>query len=254
MARGINKLSAMAVTKASKPGLYGDGAGLWLQVTPKGTKSWLFRYMLHGKAREMGLGAAHTVTLAEAREKARLCRTLMLEGKDPLEEKRSRQQQAMLDAAKSISFAECAESYINAHKAGWKNAKHAWQWERSLEMFASSVFGDLPVSAIDTTLVLKALEPIWTKKPETASRVRQRIEAVLDWAKVRGYREGENPARWRGHLDKLLPARSKVAKVTHHPALPYTTIPAFMKDLRDVEGIAARALEFAVLTATGELY
>ena len=249
MARGVKKLSALAVSKANKPGLYGDGAGLWLQVSKAGNKSWLLRYMLDGKAREMGLGAVHTVSLAEARERAAESRKLLLEGIDPLEVKRQRKQQSRLDAAKSMTFAECAEAYIAAHRAGWSNAKHAAQWVNTLKQYANPVFGELSIAAIDTGLVLKALEPIWQKKTETATRIRQRIESVLDWAKVRGYREGENPARWRGHLDKLLPAPSRVAKVSHYAALPYKEIPAFMEALRKSDSIGARAFEFAILTA-----
>jgi integrase len=250
MARGLQKLSALAVSKASKAGLYGDGAGLWLQVSPAGAKSWLFRYMRHGKAREMGLGALHTVSLAEAREKARQCRVMLLEGKDPLAEKQAARQQERLTAAKTITFSECASAYVEAHRAGWRSAKHAAQWEATLKAYAYPAFEGLSVAAIDTGLVLQCLEPIWKEKTETASRLRGRIESVLDWAKVRGYREGENPARWRGHLDKLLPARSKVAKVQHHPSLPYADIPEFMEALRQREGIAPLALEFAILTAT----
>lgn len=246
----LNKLSALAVTKVSKAGLYGDGAGLWLQVTKTGTKSWLFRYMRHGKAREMGLGATHTVSLSEAREKAHKCRVLLLEGKDPLDEKHEFLLQQRLESARSYTFTECAAKYIEAHSAGWSNAKHAWQWKRTLEMFVYPVIGDLPVSLVDTALVLKCVEPIWSQKPETASRVRQRIEAILDWAKAREFRTGENPARWRGHLDKLLPSRSKVAKVKHHPALPYLKVAAFMKALCTCEGVAAKALEFTIITGT----
>lgn len=159
-----------------------------------------------------------------------------------------------LEAAKAIIFKECAESYIKAHRASWRNHKHRAQWRATLTTYAEPVVGKAPVQAIDTGLVLKVLEPIWATKPETAGRVRGRMEAVLDWAKVRGYRAGENPARWRGHLDKLLPARGKVHKVRHHPALPYGELPGFLSAVRKQDGIAAAALEFTVLTAarTGE--
>ncbi len=244
------KLTALAVNKANKAGLYGDGAGLWLSVGKTGSKSWVFRFMLYGKAREMGLGALHTISLAEAREKALQCRKLLLDGKDPLEEKQATQQQRRLDAAKTTSFSDCAEAYIAAHRSGWKNTKHIAQWKSTLETYVYPKVEGLSVAAIDTGIVLQCLEPIWNEKPETASRLRGRIEAVLDWAKVRGYRKGENPARWRGHLDKLLPARSKVAKIEHHSALPYKQLPEFIKSLREQKGIAAQALEFAILTAT----
>jgi integrase len=249
MARKIHRLSALAATKATRAGLYGDGGGLYLQITPTGVKSWLFRYMRQGKARGMGLGPLHTINLAEARGKALACRKLLLDGTDPLEAKRHHRASLALSDAKRMTFEQCATAYIAAHKAGWKSEKHAAQWCSTLETYANPVFGKLPVSAIDTALVMKVLEPIWTTKTETATRIRGRMESVLDWAAVRGYREGENPARWKGHLDHLLPKRSKVAKVNHHPALAYADAPDFMAGLRKQEGLAARALEFLILTA-----
>ena len=255
MAKGVNKLSALSVNKASKAGLYGDGAGLWLQVAKSGAKSWIFRYMQHGKAHSMGLGAIHTVSLAEAREKARTCRQMLMEGKNPLTEKQRIKREQLLAQASHITFAECANQYIETHKAGWKNAKHLYQWEATLRIYAFPVIGELSVADIDTALVLKCLEPIWTTKTETAKRLRGRIEVILDWAKVRGYREGENHATWRGHLDKLLATPSKVAKVVHHSALPYQELPAFIQSIKAMEGVSARALEFAILTTarTGEV-
>ncbi len=203
----------------------------------------------------MGLGPLHTVKLAEARESAREARKLVLEGIDPIEARNAKRAEARLAAATAMTFEQCAEAYIAAHKAGWKNSKHAAQWPSTLKTYAYPVFGSLPVQAIDTGLIMKAIEPIWQAKPETASRVRGRIESVLDWAKVRGYRDGENPARWKGHLDCLLPARSKVAAVDHHAALPYGEMGEFVAALREHEGIAARTLEFLILTAarTGEV-
>ena len=232
--------------------MYADGGGLYLQVSAARTKSWIFRYRMNGRKtpRDMGLGPVHTVTLAEAREKARDARKLILDGVDPVEAKRARKQAQALEAASAMVFKDCAEKYIAAHRAGWSNAKHANQWTSTLETYAYPVFGSLPVASIDTALMMKVLEPIWTTKTETASRVRGRIEAILDWATARGFRVGENPARWRGHLDKLLPARSKVQKVKHHKALPYTEIGAFMEKLRDQDGFAARALEWLILTAS----
>lgn len=250
MARGIQKLSALKVDRAKKAGYYSDGGGLYLQVTGSGAKSWLFRFMLSGRAREMGLGPLHTVSLAEARIKAADCRKQLLEGIDPIEARKSARDAARLAATKSITFQKCADAYVEAHRAGWKSAKHAEQWENTLATYAFPVFGSLPVAGVDTALVMKCLEAIWASKAETASRLRGRIESVLDWAAVRGYRHGENPARWKGHLDKLLPARSKIAKVEHHAALPYTEIGAFMKALREQEGYSPRGLEFAILTAT----
>ncbi|WP_132979293.1 site-specific integrase [Pigmentiphaga sp. D-2] len=250
MAKSINRLSSLAVSKASKPGLYSDGNGLYLQITSAGVKSWLFRYMKSGKARAMGLGPLHSVTLAEARMKALECRKHLLGGQDPLDQKLQSAAEEALTQHLSITFAKCAEAYIEAHEAAWKSAKHAAQWQSTLSTYAEPVFDKLPVAAIDTGLVMKVLEPIWRTKTETASRLRGRIEAVLDWATVRGYRTGENPARWKGHLDHLLPKRSKIQKVEHHPALPYQDLPAFMEQLRTLNGNAARALELLILTAT----
>jgi integrase len=255
MAGIAGRLTALRVERLkSKPGMHHDGGGLYLQVTPGGA-SWVLRYMLDGKAREMGLGPLALYGLADARAKALDARRLRHEGIDPIDHRRSQKTRKRLDAAKAIAFKQCAESYIAAHRPGWRNAKHADQWESTISTYAEPVIGSLPVQAIDTALVLKVLEPIWTTKPETASRVRGRLENVLDWAKVRGYRDGENPARWRGHLDKLLPERGKVRKVQHHAALPYAELPAFMTALQAQEGLSARALEFAILTAarTGEV-
>ncbi|RVG50553.1 site-specific integrase [Sinorhizobium meliloti] len=248
--RTINKLSAQSIEALSKPGLYADGLGLYLQISSFGTKSWLFRFMRDGKARKMGLGALHTVSLKLARQKAQACRLKLDAGIDPIEERAEEKQSRKIEAAKAITFKEAAEKYITAHKPTWKNAKHAEQWPATLKAYVYPAIGDLPVSKIDVSLVLKVLEPIWTEKPETASRVRGRIESVLDWARARHFRSGDNPARWRGHLDKLLPARGKVAKVRHHPALPYKEIGGFMADLKKMEGISPRALEFTILTAT----
>jgi integrase len=247
MAKKVERLTTLAIEKCTKAGYHADGAGLYLQVSRGGGKSWVFRYMLRGKPREMGLGSH--VSLQLARQKATEARALLAEGIDPIEARDVQNQQQALEQARSKTFAECAEAHIKAHRAGWRNAKHAAQWEATLNTYASPVFGSLPIQAIDTALVMKVLEPIWSEKTETASRVRGRIESVLDWAKVRGYRAGENPARWRGHLDKLLPRRSKVAKVEHHAALPYGDAGAFMRELRAREGTAPRALEFVILTA-----
>jgi integrase len=192
--------------------------------------------------------------LSDARAKASECRRLCHEGIDPIDARKAARADAALEAAKALTFKHAATAYIASHRAGWRNAKHAAQWESTLASYVEPVFGSVSVQAIDTGLVLKALEPIWKSKPETASRVRGRVEAILDWAKVRGYRDGDNPARWRGHLDKLLPKRSRVRAVKHHAALPYAELPDFLAALRAQDGIAARALEFTILTAarTGE--
>ena len=253
--RNSNRLTARVVEQFKKPGYYGDGGGLVLRVTDGGSKVWLFRYKSQGRVREMGLGPIRDVSLAEAREGAREARRLRRVGVDPIDAKRQRQAAARLDAAKMITFSQCAAAYIENHRAAWTNGKHAAQWEATLRTYAYPVFGNLPVAAVDTALVVRVLDPIWSRKPETASRLRGRIEAVLDFAKVRTYRDGENPARWKGHLREALPAVNKLRKIKHHAALPYAEIGAFMADLRTREGGAAAALEFAILTAarTGEV-
>jgi len=249
MARQQQRLSALQVTKLTKPGLYGDGGGLTLQITATGVKSWLFRYMVAGKPFGMGLGPTHTVSLAEARQKALEARKLLIDGINPLAAKKQNQIAAALANAKMMSFDQCAEAYILAHKAGWKNAKHVDQWTNTLNTYASPVFGHLPVAVIDTGLVVKCLAPIWESKTETASRVRGRIESVLGWATTSGYRTGENPARWKGHLENLLATISKTSRTKNHPSLPWPRIGAFMSALRAREGVSARAVEFAILTA-----
>src|SRR5471032_704672 len=248
MARQIEKLSALGVNKTSKPGYFGDGAGLWLQVSPSGSKSWIFRYTRAGKQREMGLGATHTVTLAEARVKAKECRLKLLDEIDPLEARQVQKQAQALERARAMTFDQCAKAYIETHRSSWKNEKHASQWENTIATYATPIIGSLPVADVDTGLVVKVLSPIWQENTETATRLRGRIESILDWATVSKYRQGENPARWRGHLQNLLANPNKVAKVVHHPALPWQEIGAFMISLRSSEGIAARAVEFAILT------
>ena len=236
--------------------MYPDGGGLYLQVTASGAKSWIYRFTLHGRTREMGLGPLHTISLAMAREKATECRRLRLNGVDPIEVRRDERIQAQLEAARAMTFKNAADAFVRSHKAGWRNAKHAAQWKSTLTTYAEPVIGSLSVQAIDTGLVMRVLEPIWETKTETAGRLRGRIEAILDWARVHGYRQGENPARWRGHLDKLLPRPSKVTRVEHHAAMPYKEIGAFIATLRQrqEQGTAARGLEFTILTAarTGE--
>lgn len=253
--RGTNKLTAVRVDRLKKPGRYGDGGGLWLQIASGGTKSWLLRYQRDGKPRQMGLGPVSLVTLADARERARDARRILLDGGDPIEVRNTERLAAKIEAARGMTFQQCAEKYIATHEAAWRNEKHRAQWRSTLERYAYPKIGSLPVSAIDTALVLKVLEPIWGKKSETASRLRGRIEAVIDWATAREYRAGDNPARWRGHLDKLLPSKRKLRSVRHHTAIPYDELPAFMARLRRSEFVSARALEFTILTAarTGEV-
>lgn len=248
--RTMQKLNALSVKRMTAIGRYSDGGGLYLQVGPSGGKSWLFRYSLDGRTRDMGLGALLDTSLAQAREMAAEARQVTKRGLDPLAERKRQRDAKRLEVARAITFAEFAAIYIAAKRPEWRNAKHAQQWERTLETYAFPVIGKLSLQAIDTALVLKVLEPIWRTKTETAGRVRERIEAVLDAAKVRGYREGENPARWRGHLRMILPIPSSITKVRHHSSLPYVEISAFMAELRKIDDGSARALEFVILTAT----
>ena len=247
--RTIGRLSAVKVQRLKVPGYFADGGNLYFRITPAGTKSWTFRFAMGGKTRDMGLGSYPDITLAKARERATECRRMVKDGLDPIDARKGARAAGRIAAAKSMTFDQCAAAYIAAKEAGWRNAKHRQQWASTLKTYCS-VIGPLPVHAVDTDVVLKALGPMWNGKPETASRVRGRIEAVLDWAKVRGLRSGENPARWRGHLDHLLPAKSKVRRVKHHAALPYAKVGAFMTALREQQAVAARALEVLILTAT----
>jgi integrase len=250
-----NLLTARSVEAKRARGRYSDGGGLVLQVSKWGTKSWAFRYQRGRRDRHMGLGPVHTLSLADARERARECRRLLLDGLDPIEERKAKRQSQRLETVRGLTFRDCAEGYIAAHGAGWRNAKHRAQWSSTLSAYAYPVIGELAVAVIGTALVLKSVEPIWASRPETAKRLRGRIENILDWAAVRGFRSGDNPARWRGHLDKLLPAPSKVRPVKHHAAMPYSNLPQFMSELRDRDDVAARALELTVLAAlrTGEV-
>ncbi len=249
MAHTVRQLTATKIQKTKVAGLYADGAGLYLQVTSETAKSWLLRYSLRGKAREMGLGSLRKVTLAEARRKAADCHRLLEGHTDPIEYRRKARASAALANAKTVTFKEAAKIYIAMRSKGLKNSKHAAQWGTTIATYAEPVLGQLQVREIDVGLLHQVLEPIWTTKSETAGRVRGRIEKILGWAKANNYREGENPARWRDNLDQLLPKLSEVRKVRHHPALPYAELPTFMKRLRHQEGTAARALEFAILTA-----
>lgn len=257
MARMMGRLTAKEVEKKSTPGLYGDGGGLTLQITKAGVKSWLYRYMIEGKAYAMGLGPVHTITLADARQKAAEARKLVIEGGNPLEVKRQRLLDAEMTKAKLMTFDQCASAYIEGHRAGWKNAKHADQWANTIATYVSPIIGALPVEQVDTGLVVKVLtqpddkgQQFWQAKNETASRVRGRIESVLGWATTSGFRSGDNPARWRGHLENLLASISRAQRIKNHPSLEWSRMGEFFVALREREGIAARALEFTILTAT----
>jgi integrase len=263
MARAINRLTNVAVKNATKPGMYADGAGLYLRVGPTGGKGWIFRYKRGGRLHDIGLGPVYTVSLASARQRAQKCREQRLDGVDPLTAKKEAKIAAKLEAAKAMTFRACAAAYISAHQDSWRHPKHRTQWSSSIATYVLPVIGELPVQSVDVGFVMKVIEPIWLKKPETASRVRGRIERILDWATARGYRQGENPARWRGHLEALLPppakakraARQQQGRKEHHAALPYGDLPGFMAVLRQQVGVGGMALEFTILTAarTGEV-
>ena len=250
--RMYGRLTAKEVQHATKRGLYPDGQGLCFQIARNG-RSWILRYRIGGRRRYFGLGVVRDVTLAEARQRAATARAMLDAGQDPIEARHGRRAAAMLTNAKTMSFSEAAAAFIQAHGIA---AKSIGQWTASIDTYVNPVFGSLPVQAVDTGLVLKAIEPLWSTKTETASRLRARIERILDWAKTRGYRDGENPARWDAHLENLLPKKTKVAKVVHHAALPFTEMATFMAALRQYPGTAARALEFAILTAarSGEVF
>lgn len=250
MARELDRLSSKAVAAKRAPGYYNDGGGLYLQVSPTLSRSWIFRYRIGRVRREMGLGSSLDVPLAEARLKRDTYRKLLREGVDPIQARKNAELERRLASSRSMTFRQCAAGYIESHSADWKNKKHKAQWENTLETYCGETFGALPAQEIDTAIVLKALQPIWTKKPETATRVRSRVERVLDWAKVRGYRQGENPAMWRGHLDQLLPKLDRKKRVKHHAALSFDDVSAFMSELRQEAGAAARALQHTILTVS----
>ena len=249
MAGGKQKLTARAAA-TTKPGRYGDGAGLYLVVSPSGARKWVYRFSFGGKVTEAGLGSADVVSLAEARDKAYEARKLVAAGKNPIEAKR----QAAMMATEKPTFGAIADALISAKESEWRNEKHRAQWRASLTGCAAPL-RSRPVDEIDTAEVLAVLTPLWQTKPETASRIRGRIEAVLDAAKAQGLRTGENPAAWRGHLAHLLPKRGKLTR-GHHAAMDYRDVPAFVARLRECDAIAAMALEFCILTATrsGEVY
>jgi integrase len=251
MGRKAKELGPLAISRLTASGLYfvGGVAGLALQVLPSGGRTWILRATMGGRRRDMGLGGFPDVPLADARAAARRARDRIRAGLDPIEEARAAANSQRANQLKYITFKQAALGYIAAHETGWRNAKHAQQWRNTLETYAYPLIGSVMVRDIDLTHVLAILEPIWGIKTETATRLRGRIEQVLDWATARGHRDGLNPARWRGHLDKLLARPSKIARITHRAALPVAEIGPFIKRLREAEGMGARALEFAILTA-----
>lgn len=240
-------LTALKIKSINDEGKYADGNGLYLQVSKWGTKSWLFRYQINKRRREMGLGSVNDVSLSEARKLTEHHRSLLLQGIDP--KVRRDIDRLALQERQIWTFDSCANSYIEAHKASWTNAKHEGQWRNTLKTYASPVIGSIPVEEIDTQSVMRVIEPIWLTKTETASRVRSRIEKVLSWAIARNYREQPNPATWRGNIQELLPSRSSINKEKHHPALPYSEISLFMGELSTKPSVSALALQFTILTA-----
>ncbi len=238
----IHRLSAARI-KNAPPGKFEDGGGLRLIVSSKGSKRWVFRYSMAGKRREMGLGSTMVTPLPKARLKAQKCREMLAHGQDPIDADRATKKTRP-------TFTSCAAAYIRAHRKGWTNRKHAKQWVATLKSYARPIIGNKPVDLITTEDILRVLKPAWNTKTETAKRVQGRIENVLDFAAAHGYRDELNPARWRGHLDKLLPAKSRVQKVKHHPAMPYSFVPEFYRDLCELESGAAHALRLLILTAT----
>src|SRR5690348_10517023 len=243
MAKGWNRLSARTVATASEPGYYADGGGLYMQVSKGKTKSWIYRYTTAGKTTDMGLGSVDVVSLPEARHAAAECRRLRQAGKDPLASRKA----SLAAEARIPTFAEARATYIEDNRAGWTNPKHTAQWEATLKTYAEPVIGGKRVDVVSTQDALAILRPIWTTKPETATRVRQRCETVLDAETAKGHRQGENPFRWRGHLAKLLPRAAAVRRVQHFPALPYAQLPEFMDELGVRKEAAARALEVTIL-------
>jgi integrase len=244
MGQIIHKLAALQLEKLTEPGLHLDGGGLYLRISTAGAKEWIFRY----KQRNMGLGSFPAVLLADARKAAAEVRDLLQIGVDPIEAGKAETKSSELQTR--ITFDEAAKRYIAAHESGWRNPKYRQQWTNSLATYTVPIIGDLDVAEVDTVHVLDILKPIWNGKNETACRLRERIETVLDWAKVRGFRDGENPARWRGHLTNLLPSRTPPIKRKQSAILPYAELPEFMAALGKRPALAARAFELCVLAAT----
>lgn len=245
----MQKVTAKEIENYTKPGSYDVGDGLRFVIKSTGTKSWILRYQFQGVRRDMGLGSYPKVSLSEARKRATEKRALINQGIDPVKHKENEKRRQDEARAKAKTFKDCALDYIETHRSGWKNAKHAQQWHNTLATYVFPVIGDKLASEIDEADVLEILKPLWSTKTETASRVRSRIELVLDWARANKLRTGENPARWRGHLDMLLPKTSKVHKPVHHAAMPWRDLPLFLEELSAMSGLGAKALGFTILTA-----
>lgn len=246
--RQLHRLTALKVGKLDAPGQYPDGGNLYFQISATGSRSWIFKFTLAGRSREMGLGPLSSVSLAAARAEAVKCRDLLRDGVDPIEARNAAHRISSLENAGPRLFKAAAADYIAKHRAGWKNRKHAQQWENTIATYAQAILGDQDVRDIDTAMIVRVLQPIWISKRETAFRLRGRLECIIDAEKALGHRDGENPARWRGHLDKLLPKQNRRKKIKHHPALQWQEMPNFMAALRKQPGTAARMLEHLILT------
>ncbi len=251
MPKKAKELTPVSVKRITKKGLHAVGgvAGLHLQVTKSGARTWILRASIGDKRRDIGLGGYPDVSLAEARDKARIARTQIEQGIDPVQVKKDTRNALRAAKAAEITFEKSAKDYIKAKKEEWKNKKHIKQWESTLEQYAYPVIGTMQVKDVELSHIVKILEPIWKTKTETAVRLRGRLESVLDWAAVRQYRSQENPARWKGYLDKILASPNKIKTINHFKALPPKGVGAFISKLREQEGTGARALEFLVLTA-----
>jgi integrase len=249
MQRALQRLSSLAVERAKAPGYVHDGGGLYLQVTATGGKSWAYRFSLGGRRRDMGLGPYPAVSLAAARKAASEARSLVKAGQDPIAARDAERAIHRLGSARGLTFDQAAKQFLDGREATWRNEKHRQQWRNTLDAYASPIIGATSVADVTTADVTRVLDPIWKTRPETASRLRARIERILDWARVRGYRTGENPARWRGHLDNVYPARSEARPVAHHAAIAIDDLPATYAALCQSAGTAALALRFLILTA-----
>jgi integrase len=244
MPKTVERLTPLKVKSLHEKGDYADGGGLYLTVSDSGAKSWIFRYSNQGRRREMGLGSVTKVGLADARKLAERASSTLALGLDPLDQRR----ELRLKGNNAPTFSACAEQYIAAHKPSWKSLKHGQQWENTLKTYAYPVIGDLTTDRITTDHILEILEPIWLTIPETATRVRGRVESILDWARTKGLREGENPARLKGHIDHLLPPSPKSKRVKHHPFLPWREVREFYSKLKLMPGIAPKALQLLICT------
>ena len=250
MARELHRLSAVGIARIVDPGYYADGGGLYLQISASGSRSWIYRFSIAGRAREMGLGPLSLLPLAAARKEAAECRALVKQRIDPIEARKRRELERVASASDRVSFKSAADAYVTSREASWKSSKHVKQWRATLETYAYPIIGHRDVRDIDTELIVRVLQPIWAKKGETARRLRGRIKAILDAETVLGHRTGDNPARYVDHLDRVLPRSKKRRDVQHHPALPWEEMPTFFAELKTHPRRAARALRLLIMTAS----